>query len=228
MRERCTGEKRCSSCDQSKLGSLTRPIEGSCKDQESGWKTETNPDYQAALASDGRVLVDVWDVLIENAKKCKEARQAREAACWGGGDGEHKKAIDDASRSVDKRSDEKTRMISYKRVYYGSSKRDYDSYLSTFRSKCEKDLDFNNLNQKLDAINYEQGKGNKVSCSDLEKHGNDAERCLNTAKDLLRYGFSGSSSKFPDEYTKAYENAEKGTARARDLLKTVKDKSLCT
>ncbi len=225
--ERQDGKKKCSSCDQSKLNSLTGAVAESCKEQESGWKPERNPEYQAALATDGRVLVDVWDPLIANAKKCKEARQSREGTCWDGGDSEHRAKIEDASRSVDNRSGEKARAIDYRRVYYGS-KRDYDSYLSTFQSKCEKDVDFNNLNQKLDAINYEQGRGSKVSCSDLEKYGNDAERCFNAAKDLRRYGFLDSTSKFPVEYAKSYEAAEKMTAKARDLLKTVKDKSLCS
>lgn len=225
--EREDRAKRCSSCDQSKYDSLNRAVNESCKGEEPGWKKDSFPEYQAALASDGRTPADVWDTMIAKPKQCGEARRTREGTCWGGGDDTHKKKIAEASEGVTNLSAAKKEMIDYKRVFYAST-RDYESYLSTFRSKCEKDVDFNNLNQRMDAINYEQGKGNKVDCSDLEKLGDGAERCLNAAKDLLRFGFSDSTSKFPVDYTKSYDNAEKGTGRARDLLKTVKDKSLCS
>ena len=88
------GKKKCSSCDQSKLGSYTNAVEDSCKGFGSGWTPESSADYQAALASDKRVLVDVFDTMLASAKKCRDARQSREKDCWGGGDSDHRRAID--------------------------------------------------------------------------------------------------------------------------------------
>jgi hypothetical protein len=202
------------------------PVEDSCKGFGSGWTPDSSPDYLAVRADDSRVLVDVFDTMLASAKRCKEARVSRERECWGGGDSDHRQAIDQISSSIDRISDHKSRMISDRRVYYGS-KSDYASYLSTFTSKCTRDVNFPDLNQKIDVMNSDSGRGTKINCSDLEKYGNDSERCFNSAKDLKRYGFSDSSSKFPDEYAKSYDTAERTMNKARDLLRTVKDKSLC-
>jgi hypothetical protein len=218
------GPKKCSTCDQSKLNSLTGNVDTYCKSFGEGWTPASSAEYQAALADDGRVLVDVFDTMLESAKKCKEAREYREGQCWDRGDADHRRAIDQVSVSIDRISAHKTQMIGAKRVYYGS-KSTYQSNLSAFRSKCE--LNFPDINQKLAVMNSEQDKKNKVSCSDIEKYSNDCERCFNSAKDLLNYGFAGSSSKFPEEYSKAYSNAEDTVKKAQELLKTVKDKNLC-
>lgn len=220
------GKKKCAACDQSKLNSLTSNVDTYCKAFGSGWTPETSPDYQAALAEDGRVLVDVFDPMLESAKKCKEAREYRENQCWNGGDSEHKSAIEDIGKSIDRISAHKSRMISDRRVYYGS-KSDYQSKLSTFTAKCVRDANFPDINQKLDIANNDQDKKNKVDCSDLEKLSNTSERCFDAAKDLLRYGFADSSSKTPDEYGKIHATAEKTTNKAKELLKTVKSKELC-
>jgi hypothetical protein len=79
------------------------------------------------------------------------------------------------------------------------------------------------MNQKIDAMS----RGKDINCSGLEKYGNDSERCFNAAKDLRRNGFADSSSKFPNDYAKSYDTAEKTMNRAREVLKTLKDKSLC-
>jgi hypothetical protein len=213
-----SGEKLCSSCDQSRLDRLTAPVDDFCKD--SRWKPESSPEFKDATASDGRVLVDVYDMLLDNAKKCKAARQDREGTCWAGGNPTHIEKINEATRSIDFVAGQKTQAISALRVYYGS-RSDYSSYLSTFNSKC--DLNFPNMNQKIDAMSREKD----INCSDLEKYGNDSERCFNAAKDLRRYGFADSSSKFPSDYAKSYDTAEKTMNKAREVFKTLKDKSLC-
>ena len=218
------GKKKCAECDQSKLDSLTGSVDTYCKGFEKGWTPGSSEEYQAALADDGRVLVDVFDKMLENAKKCKEAREYRENQCWDGGDNDHKDAIRQVSDSIDRISAHKNQMISDRRVYYGYQST-YKSKLSTFRSKC--DLNFPDINQKLAIMNSDQEKNNKVNCSDIEKYGDDCERCFNEAKDLLNDGFSGSSSKFPDEYSRAYSNAEETMKKARELLKIVKSKNVC-
>ncbi len=218
------GKKKCAECDQSKLNSLTGDVDTYCKAFEKGWTPASSEEYQAVLADDGRVLVDVFDKMLENAKKCKEARVYREGQCWHGGDDDHKNAISQVSDSIDRIAAHKNQMISDRRVYYGSQST-YKSKLSTFQSKC--DLNFPDINQKLSIMNSEQDKDNKVNCSDIEKYGDDCERCFNEAKDLLNDGFSGSSSKFPELYSRAYSNAEETMKKARELLKTVKSKNLC-
>lgn len=218
------GKKKCAQCDQSKLDNLTASVDTYCKGFEKGWTPGSSVEYAAALAEDGRVLIDVFDTMIESAKKCKEAREYRENQCWDGGDNDHKDAIRQVSDSIDRISAHKYQMISDRRAYYGSSST-YKSKLSTFRSKC--DLNFPEINQKLAIMNSEQDKNNKVNCSDIEKYGDDCERCFNEAKDLLNDGFSGSTSKFPEEYSTTYSNAEETMKKARELLKNVKSKNLC-
>lgn len=91
------GDKKCAACDQSTLGSLSDKVEECCKTFGQGWTPESSAEYQAVLAPDGRVLVDVFDKMLENAKKCREAREYRESRCWNGGDDAHKKAIEQIS-----------------------------------------------------------------------------------------------------------------------------------
>src|SRR5580704_12421822 len=77
------GTKKCSVCDQSTLNDMTQEVDNSCKGFGAGWTPETSPEYQAGLSDvDGRVLVDVFDKMLENAKKCKQVRQDRENKCW--------------------------------------------------------------------------------------------------------------------------------------------------
>lgn len=217
-------KKKCATCEQSKLATLSTAVDTSCKTFGEGWTPEASEEYKQGLASDGRVLVDVFDKMLDAAKQCKEARTTRENECWKGGDDEHKKAIEQVSNSIGRIADHKNKMIGDRRVYYGSSST-YRDRLNTFKSKC--DANFPDINQKLDVLNNEQNKGNKVSCSDIESHSNACERCYNAAKDLLNDGFSNSSSKFPDEYDQTYKKAEDTVKKAKELLTTVKGKSLC-
>lgn len=218
------GKKKCATCDQSKLSEYSREVDNYCKAFGKGWTPESSDDYQAALASDGRAQVEVYDRMLESAKKCKEARSYREGQCWNGGDEDHKGAISRVSESIDRIANHKSRMISDRRVYY-CSKSTYQSKLSTFQSKCS--LNFPDINQKLNIMSNEQEKKNKVNCSEIERHSNDCERCFDSAKDLLSDGFSGSSGKFPEEYNTSYSKAEETMKKAKELLQTVKSKSLC-
>jgi hypothetical protein len=218
------GQKKCSTCDQIKLNRYSSEVDTSCKTFREGWTPETSEDYKQALASDGRVLVDVYDKMLSSGKQCKKARTERESECWKGGDPDHIKALDQVSRSIERIAEHKNKMVGEKRVYYGSTS-NYLSYLSTFKSKC--DLKFPDINQKLDILNNLQNKGEKVSCSDIETASNTCERCYNSSKDLLNFGFSNSSSKFPGEYEETYKKAEGTWKKAQELLSTVKGKNLC-
>lgn len=218
------GKKKCSTCDQSKLENYTKEVDNYCKTFGEGWTPEGSAEYKDALAADGRALVDVYDIMLENAKKCKQARVNRERECWGDGDEEHKKAIEQISQSIERMAAHKYKMIDDRRVYYGS-KSNYESYLSTFKSKCN--LNFPDINQKLDISYNEQNNGKKVNCTDIENYSNDCEKCFEAAKTLLYYGFSNSTYKFPVEYNELYNNAEKTFKKAKELLESVKYKNLC-
>lgn len=219
-----SGKKKCSECDQSTLNGLTDKVEDCCKAFGKGWTPESSDEYQAALAADGRVLVDVFDKMLESAKKCKEAREYREDRCWKGGDDEHKTAINQVKESIERMSAHKYKMISDRRVYYGS-KSYYDSRLSTFKSKAS--LNFPDIDQKLTLIEKDLNDGKKVNCSDIEGYSNDCERCVDAGKDLLYDGFSNSNDKFPDEYSVPYGKAQELLKKAKALLETAKSKSLC-
>ena len=218
------GKKKCAACDQSTLNDLSGEVEKCCKTFGKGWTPESSQEYQNVLAADGRVLVDVFDKMLENAKKCKEAREYREDKCWKGGDDEHKEAINQIKESIERMSAHKYKMISDRRVYYGS-KSYYDSRLSTFKSKSN--LNFPDIDQKLSIIEKDINDGKKVSCSDIEGYSNDCERCVDAGKDLLYDGFSNSTDKFPDEYNTIYTKAQDLLKRAKALLETAKSKNLC-
>jgi hypothetical protein len=219
-----SGAHKCATCDQSTLNSLTSEVENSCKSFGEGWTPESSQDYQDVLAPDGRVLVDVFDKMLENAKKCKEAREYREDKCWNKGDDEHQKAISQVKESIERMSAHKYKMISDRRVYYGS-KNYYFSRLSTFKSKS--DLNFPDIDQKLSIIERDINDGKKVNCSDIEKYSNDCERCVDASKDLFSDGFGNSNDKFPDEYNNIYIKAQDLMKRAKTALDNAKSKSLC-
>src|SRR5882724_11198380 len=105
------GSHKCSTCDQSTLKDLTAAVENACKSFGQGWTPESSEEYQAVLAPDGRVLVDVFDKMLESAKKCKEAREYREDKCWNKGDDKHLEAIKQVKESIERMSAHK-----YKRI----------------------------------------------------------------------------------------------------------------
>lgn len=218
------GQHKCATCDQSTLNSLTGEVDNACKSFGSGWTPESSQDYQDVLAPDGRVLVDVFDKMLDNAKKCKEAREYREDKCWNKGDQEHQDAIKQVKESIDRMSSHKYKMISDRRVYYGS-KNYYLSRLSTFKSKS--DLNFPDIDQKISIIERDINDGKKVSCSDIEKYSNDCERCVDASKDLLSDGFGNSSDKFPSEYNDIFTKAQDLMKRAKAALDNAKSKNLC-
>jgi hypothetical protein len=217
--------KKCATCDQSKLNDLSEEVGKYCKVFGEGWTEKSNPDYQNVVAADDRVMVDIYDQMIEGAKKCKEARVTRENTCWNGGDPTHAGQITDISNSIENLSDRKKRAIDNRRVYY-CSKSTYDSRLSTFQSKA-RDVNLPDIEQKIAIAENDVLAGKKIDCSDIERKGNDCERCADAAKDLFSDGFSGSSDKFPDEYNNIYQKALELQKRAKGVVDLAKEKELC-
>jgi hypothetical protein len=220
-----TEGKKCATCDQSTLNSLTADVKNYCKAYGDGWTVASSQDYQDALAADGRVLVDVFDKMLEDAKKCKKARVDREHECWKDGDEAHKGQIDQVTASIENLAAHKQKMIDSRRVYYGS-KSTYESRLSTFKGKSDP-LNFPDIDQKLSIAENAISDGKKIDCSEIEKYSNDCEYCVGAAKDLLSDGFSNSEDKFPKEYNDIYTKAQELLKRAKEILETAKSKELC-
>ncbi len=218
------GDQKCATCDQSTLNDLTGKVDEYCKGLETGWTPDASPEFQESLAKDGRVWVDVFDIMLEKAKKCKEAREYREDKCWADGDDEHKQAINQVAESIDRMSRHKSRQIQDKRVYY-CSKSYYESRLSTYTSKCN--LNFQEINQKLDIMNNNMKNGTKVDCRNIEDYGKSCEYCLQAVKDLLYDGFRNNSSYIPDDYNNMMKQAEDAAKKAKDMQEDAKNKSLC-
>jgi hypothetical protein len=217
--------KKCSICDQSTLNDMTQEVDNSCKGFGAGWTPETSTEYQAGLSDvDGRVLVDVFDKMLENAKKCKQARQDRENKCWDGGDQDHKDQIEQVGGSIERMAEHKSRMIGDRRVYYGCSKSTYDGRVNAFKST---DPNFPDIDQKLSIMEKDWNDGKKINCSDIEKFIDDCQHCSDAGYSLMNDGFSGSSDKFPAEYNKKYMRAQELLKRAKDLLDAAKSKDLC-
>ena len=218
------GDQKCATCDQSTLNDLTGKVDDACKSFDAGWTPENSSDYQEALASDGRVMVDVYDQMLEKAKKCKEAREYREYKCWDNGDPEHRRAIEQVTESIDRIARHKSRQISDKRVYY-CSKSTYESRLSTFNSKCN--LNFQDINQQLNIMLNNMSNKTPVSCYDIDRYGDDCERCFAAAKDLYYDGYRSSSSYFPQAYQEIMDKAESTYKSARSLKEMANKDNLC-
>jgi hypothetical protein len=215
--------EKCAACNQGDLDGYSRDVDEKCS---KGWTPDSSEKYRDATASDKRVLVDVFDLMLSTAKDCRTARAYREQRCWNGGDQGHREAIDKVDESIQRISDMKNECIRTKLVYYGSVDT-YKSRLSTFNSKCTQDINIGATKSKLDDMNQEQNDGKKINCSDIEQHGDNLARCYAAATDLLNDGFAGSSDKFPGEYAEILRQADQTGKQAKDLLSTVNDKSLC-
>jgi hypothetical protein len=218
------GEKKCATCTQSTLDDLTDDVDDYCKGFESGWTPGASPEFNEALADDGRVWIDVYDIMIDKAKKCKETRITREDKCWDDGDDDHKRAINQVTESIEKMVNHKRTQIDDRRVYYCSSNT-YESRLSTYNSKCK--INLYDINQKVDIMVNAVKGGNKVDCDDLEDYNEMCEYCLEAAKNLLYDGFRNNSSYIPYDYNEVMNKAQETAKKGKDLLYDVKSKSLC-
>lgn len=218
------GDQKCATCDQSTLNDLTGKVDDACKSFDVAWTPENSSEFQEVLAVDGRVMVDVYDVMLEKAKRCKEAREYREYKCWDNGDREHLDAIKRVAESIDRIATHKYRQISDRRVYY-CSKSTYESRLSTFNSKCN--LNFPDINQQLNILLNNMGNKTPVSCSDIDRYGDDCERCFAAAKDLYYDGFRSTSSYFPYPYQETMDKAESTYKSARSLKEMAYKDNLC-
>jgi len=219
------GNKVCATCNQSTLNSRTEAVGDLCKSFEDGWTPGNSPEYRNVLASDGRVQAEIFDIILEKAKRCKVARETREKDCFEGGNPSHKEEIAKVETSISRVAAHKKEMSDYKKVYY-SSPNTYANRLGSYQSKCA-NYNFDNINNKLDALNNDQNNNKKVRCSDIESYKNECLDCAYVAKSLLNDCFLNNIDRFPGEYNKSLVSAEKAAQKAQDLLQTIKNKSLC-
>ncbi len=173
-------------------------MDDACKSFDVAWTPENSSEFQKVLAVDGRVMVDVYDVMLEKAKRCKEAREYQEyKSCGTTATANTRAPSGQVAESIDRIAAHKYRQISDRRVYY-CSKSTYESRLSTFNSKCA--LNFADINQQLNILLNTMGNKTPVSCSDIDRYGDDCERCFSAAKDLYYDGFRSTSTYFPYPY----------------------------
>jgi hypothetical protein len=230
------GQKKCSSCDQSKQSDLTAEVDRYCHAcEENGFSensyTENGPIYQEAISSDGRVMVDVYDQVLEIGKKCRDARVYRENQCWNGGNSGHKQAITQVENCMAKVVEKKKTAIDNKMVYY-CSKSTYESKLSTFNSKCSlSQLDNAKAGIEKLSDDYNRITGSttedKINCSTIENYVYDCQRCSEAANALLYDAFQNNVDKMPKTYFETWDRSESIIKLGQELLKNVKDKSLC-
>ena len=226
------GDEKCSECDQSKSDGLTAKVDEFCKAFDGAWTPDKSPEYLEVLAEDDRVLVDVYDIMLEKAKKCKEAREYRESQCWDDGDQEHKDAIRQIEESIGRISEHKLRQIRDRRVYYGS-KSTYESKLSTFSSKCssstleEASSELDDLNNEFNKIASDPASTGKIDCSDIEDYIEECQRCSESANALLYDGYQNNVDKMPRDYFDTWDSSEKIIKKGQELLAKVKEKNLC-
>jgi hypothetical protein len=217
--------KKCASCDQSTLNSLTGTVNSLCKTFESGWAPDKSPEYKAVEAEDKRVAVEVYDDMLEKAKACKAARENRENKCWKGGDNEHKKAIGEVEASIKKISEHKYTMIAAKRVYY-SSYSTYRAKLSTFLSKT-RNLNIKDIENAVKEYRKKLSAAGKINCRQAAEYQKQCEAAYDAAKELLSNCFKNTESVMPAQYTAFYKPCEKLADELEEILKTARDKKLC-
>ncbi len=223
-----SGDMVCGTCSQSTFDNLAPKVDQYCKAFGDGWSPEKAPEYNN-VEVEGRVQVEVYDEMLEKAKDCKEARENLQEECFEGGASydkrDHAGQIRAIEGSISSLAAHKQKMINDKRVYY-CSKSTYEGVLRQYDSKCGS-LDFNQVKQKLDSKKYDLSKGLKVDCDLLEDLMEDCKECAYAAKQLIDYGFKGSSSYTPTEYSTKLEKAEEMQKLLEDQHEIAEDKDLC-
>lgn len=214
----------CSKCTESDNRSMSRDVDDACKTFGEGWAFESNRTYTDSTASDGRINNAVFDVLFEQAKKCREARQRRESTCWGGGDEEHKRALSRIDSSMENIRDHRAKMAQNKRLFY-TDKSTYQNRFDTYRDKCER-LEFNNLRQTLDAGRVAFDRGDKVDCTAIEQVGTRVMECFQAAKSLSEDGFR-SRDRVPEQISRAFDQSGPMFNEASARRSSARDKNLC-
>lgn len=222
------GDMVCGTCSQSTFDNLAPKVDQYCKAYGDGWAPEKAPEYNS-MEVEGRVQVEVYDEMLEKAKACKEAREDLQEECFEGGESydkyDHAKQLRNIEGSISRIAEHKKTMIDAKRVYY-CSKSTYEGALRQYDSKCGS-LDFNQVKQKLDSKKYDLSKGLKVDCDLLEDLAEDCKECAYAAQQLIDYGFKGSSSYTPTEYSTKLEKAEEMQELLEEQHELAEDKDLC-
>jgi hypothetical protein len=214
----------CCECDQSKLKGYTDKKKECCKPELTSG-IDRNPIFSDAKASDNRVEVVVFDKIMENVKKCQEARLAREEACWDGGNPGHIQAINQLKQQNANLSNEKREWIDDKMVYY-TTKSSYESALSNFKYKCPLSRT-EDIEDDLEDMQDDFEDKKPIDCDDLEDFIEECEKCQDAAADFLDDCFNDNVSNMPEEYFDMFDKSGTVWKQAKDLLSKVKSESLC-
>ncbi len=214
----------CCECDQSKLSGYTAKKKECCK-AELIAGIDRNPGFKESTARDGRVAVVAFDEIAENIKKCREARTAREEACWDGGNPGHKQAIEQLRNQNSNLASDKRDWISDKKVFY-TTKSAYESALSNFNYKCPLSRT-ETIKDKVEDMQDDFEDKKPVDCDALEDYIEECEKCQDEAEDFLDDCFNDNVSNMPLEYFNMFDKSGTVWKQAKDLLSKVKSASLC-
>lgn len=214
----------CCECDQEKLRGYTEEKEKCCSAELiSG--IDKNPGFAEAKASDGRVEVVAFDKLMENVKKCREARTRREEACWDGGDPGHLQAIRQLQDQNSNLGSDKREWIDDKMVFY-TTKSTYESSLSNFKYKCQLSRS-EDMEDDIEDMEDDFEDGKAIDCDDLEDFIDECEKCQDAAADFLDDCFNDNISNMPKDYFDMFDKSSLVQKRAKELMNKAKSASLC-
>lgn len=214
----------CCECDQNELKGYTDKKKECCKPELTSG-IDKNPGFYDAKASDGRVEVVAFDKIMENIKKCQEARLTREKECWGGGNPGHIRAIDQLKEQNANIGSEKRDWIDDKKVFY-TTKSSYESALSNFKYKCSLSRT-EDIEDDLEDMQDDFEDKKAIDCDDLEDFIDECQKCQDAAADFLDDCFNDDLDNMPEEYFKMSYDSENVWKQAKDLLSKVKSESLC-
>jgi hypothetical protein len=219
------GKTKCSKCTESENSGYTSAVDNACKSEGKGYTPSGSQAYQDATASDGRVASSVIDELFTQAKNCRDRRQERENKCWDGGDDDHKRVIANTAGAIENLSSHRDQMLSSQRLFY-TDRNTYQNRLSTYQDKCVR-LDFNNLQQKIDAGKVALGGTEKFDCAPLDSVMSSTYDCFQAIKSLRDDAFHNVENRMPEEFTKMDSSAHQTYDKAKEIRTKAGDKSMC-
>jgi Novel toxin 16 len=167
------GGKKCSDCDQDKLGSLTSGVDEKCKDFDSGIFGYSALERE--FGSRNEVSLVQLNYRAKYVKECLDARSNRENTCWDGGDSGHKTQIDELKKTISYLQgliDDKSR----NNLGYNCEPDKYDDLQEDIDDNCE-DVD-------EDFARYGMDDGKETSCSDLDDLIDESIDCREALEDM--------------------------------------------
>lgn len=219
------GKTACSKCAQTDNDSYTRAVDEACKTEGEGFTPAGSRAFQEATASDGRVASPAFEELFAQAKSCRDRREERENKCWDGGDDPHKAEIAKVAQAIENITQHRDQMLATKRVFY-TDRSTYENRLSTYQDKCVR-LDFNSMQQQIDAAKVALGGTEKFDCSPLDAAISSTYDCFQAVKSLRDDAFRNVEDRLPGEFSKSDSSAHETYDRVKEVRTQAGEKNMC-